>query len=193
MDSTPLSLLERLRDGPEEPLWRRFFDLYIPFIRHWLGRQGIPPSDLDDLLQEVCAAIARDLAGFDHSGRPGAFRLWVRTIALNRLRAYRRAGQGPHVPRNGRDLDRVADPDNHLGVLWDREHDQFVVRRLMELVEPEFAPATWRAFRRQVIDGISAAQAAVELGTSVNAALIAKSRVLRRLRREGEGLIDAVG
>ena len=63
----------------------------------------------------------------------------------------------------------------------------------MELIAPEFTPATWRAFRRQVLDGMTAAQAAEELGTSVNAALIAKSRVLRRLRREVQGLIDVLG
>jgi RNA polymerase sigma-70 factor, ECF subfamily len=193
MNSTPVSLLERLRRGPDEASWQRFFDLYTPFIRRWLDRQGMPRSDVDDVVQEVCMAIARDLGGFDHAGRPGAFRLWVRTIALNRLRGYWRARQGAHVPRDGHDLDGLADPDDQFSLLWDREHDLFLVGRLMEMIEPEFAPATWRAFRRQTIDGMSAAQVAEELGTSVNAALIAKSRVLRRLRREGEGLIDGVG
>jgi RNA polymerase sigma-70 factor (ECF subfamily) len=192
MHSTPLSLIERLRDVPDEASWRRLFELYTPFVRHWLERQGLPLSDVDDVVQEVCTAIARDIDRFDHSGRSGAFRLWVRTIALNRLRGYWRARQGAHIPVDGQDLDRLADPDSQLGQLWDREHDQFLVRRLMELIEPEFAPTTWRAFRRQVIDGLSAAQAARELGTSVNAALIAKSRVLRRLRQEGQGLIEGV-
>lgn len=193
MDSTPLSLLERLRRGPDQDSWRRFFDLYTPFIRHSLERQGMPSSDIDDVVQEVCAAIARDISGFDHAGRPGAFRLWVRTIALNRMRGYWRARRVAHTSRDGQDLDRLADPDDQLGLLWDREHDVFLVRRLMELIEPEFAPATWQAFRRQAIDEMSAAQTAEELGLSVNAVLIAKSRVLRRLRREGEGLIDGVG
>jgi RNA polymerase sigma-70 factor (ECF subfamily) len=193
MNSTPMSLLQRLRDGPDDAAWRRLFDLYTPFVRHWLGRQGMPASDVDDLVQEVCAAIARDVGGFDHTGRPGAFRLWVRTIAVHRLRGYWRARRNGHVPMDGQDLDRMADPEDALGALWDREHDQFVVRRLMELIEPEFARTTWRAFRRQVIDGLPAAEVAEELGTSVNATLIAKSRVLRRLRREGQGLIDGVG
>lgn len=193
MNSTPLSLLERLRRGPDEASWRRFFDLYMPFIRHTLERQGMPPSDVDDVAQEVCAAIARELSGFDHAGRPGAFRLWVRTITLNRIRGYWRAKRRLQISRDGQDLDGLADPDDPLGLLWDREHDVFLVRRLMELIEPEFAPATWRAFRLQAIDEKSAAQAAEALGLSVNAVLIAKSRVLRRLRHEGQGLIDDVG
>jgi RNA polymerase sigma-70 factor (ECF subfamily) len=193
MNPTPLSILERLRERPDEASWRRLFDLYTPFVRHWLGRQGIPGSDLDDLVQEVSAAIARDLPTFDHSGRPGAFRLWVRTIALNRLRGYWRARQNAHVHLDARDLDRLADPGSPMSQLWDLEHDQFLARRLLELIEPEFARTTWRAFRRQVIDGVPAAQAAEEVGVSVNAALVAKSRVLRRLRQEGQGLIDGPG
>jgi RNA polymerase sigma-70 factor (ECF subfamily) len=51
-------------------------------------------------------------------------------------------------------------------------------------------PGTWRAFRRQVVDGAAAAAVATELGISVNAALLAKSRVLRRLRDEAGGLLD---
>jgi RNA polymerase sigma-70 factor (ECF subfamily) len=40
------------------------------------------------------------------------------------------------------------------------------------------------------VDGIPPARAAEELGVSLNAVLVAKSRVLSRLRREAEGLID---
>jgi len=51
-------------------------------------------------------------------------------------------------------------------------------------------PATWRAFRRQVVDECSASSVADELGLTANAVLIAKSRVLRRLREEARGLTD---
>jgi RNA polymerase sigma-70 factor (ECF subfamily) len=60
----------------------------------------------------------------------------------------------------------------------------------MELVKPQFEPATWQAFRRVVLDGVKAAVAAAELNISVNAVLLAKSRVLSRLRQEMQGLTD---
>ena len=59
----------------------------------------------------------------------------------------------------------------------------------MELIEPQFEPATLQAFRRTVFDGAKAAEVAGELGISGNAVLLAKSRVLKRLRQEAEGLI----
>lgn len=61
---------------------------------------------------------------------------------------------------------------------------------MLELIEPEFRPATWQAFRRVVLDGDKPAQVAAELGISENAVLLAKSRVLSRLRQEARGLLD---
>ena len=87
-------------------------------------------------------------------------------------------------------LQQIADPDSDLNRKWDEEHDYYVLNCLLDLVEEEFEPNTLRAFRRLALDGISGAEAAQELGLSVTAAYIAKSRVLARIRQEAEGLID---
>jgi RNA polymerase sigma-70 factor, ECF subfamily len=60
----------------------------------------------------------------------------------------------------------------------------------MDAVRPEFADATWRTFRRVAIDGEPARAVAEELGMSLNAVLIAKSRVTARLRQEARGLVE---
>jgi len=61
---------------------------------------------------------------------------------------------------------------------------------MMDLIEPEFKPATWAAFRGHVLEGRSADAVAAELGVSPNVVFIAKSRVLSRLREEARGLVD---
>jgi RNA polymerase sigma-70 factor (ECF subfamily) len=60
----------------------------------------------------------------------------------------------------------------------------------MALVQPDFSPTTWEAFRQFAQAGRPAAQVAEELGLSVNAVLQAKSRILRRLREEAGNLLD---
>ena len=60
----------------------------------------------------------------------------------------------------------------------------------MRRVQSDFAPATWQAFLRHVLEGKPAAQVAEELGLSLNSVLLAKSRVLKRLRQELAGLVD---
>jgi RNA polymerase sigma-70 factor (ECF subfamily) len=186
-------LLERLRIRPDAGSWQRFADLYTPLVAGWLRALGLQPADADDLTQETMGVLLRELPQFRHNLRPGAFRRWLRGIVVNRLRAYRRsrhpvpAGGAPALEHA---LEHLDDPDSDLNRRWDEEHDRHVVRRLLELIEPEFAPPTWQAFRMVVLDGKPTAEAAAALGLSPNAVRIAKSRVLARFRKEVDGLID---
>ncbi len=193
MSATPISLLERLRLGADPASWQRLVALYTPFVSGWLRAQGVQPADVDDLTQEVLGTLVRELPGFRHDLRQGAFRRWLRGIALNRLRAFRRARQplpAGDDPSLRQALDGLEDPHSDLSRRWDEEHDRHVVRRLLELIEPEFEPTTWRAFRMVALEGKPAPEAAAALAVSANAVRIAKSRVLARFRQEIEGLID---
>lgn len=189
---TPRSLLDRLARTPAESDWRRLVVLYQPFIARWLGRAGVSDEDAADLSQEVLAVLVKEVPDFRHAQTTGAFRKWLRTIVVNRTRGYWRTKQTR--PKN---LDESAvlagleDPSSGLSGEWDREHDTHVARQLLSALEGEFAPTTWMAFRRQVMDGVKAAEVAIELGLSTNAVLVAKSRVLRRFRTEAAGLIDS--
>ena len=87
-------------------------------------------------------------------------------------------------------LEQLEDPDSGLSRLWDQEHDRHVLRRLLAMIEPDFQETTWQAFRRVVLDGVPAATVAADLGLSVNAVALAKSRGLQRLRQEAKGLLD---
>jgi RNA polymerase sigma-70 factor (ECF subfamily) len=194
MAETSATLLQRLNDRSDSVAWRRLVDLYTPLILDWLRRQDVAAEDADDLTQDVLGIVVREVSGFRHNGRVGAFRTWLRTITINCLRQSWRSrcvrGEMTRSPDLDSALDQLEDPASDLTRRWDREHDEFVLHRLLDLIEPEFRPATWQAFRQQAIDGASAEQVAAELGLTVNAVLIAKSRVLSCLRRNAEGLVD---
>ena len=193
MNETRQSLLIRAQTG-EENAWKDLTELYRPLILGWLNRQGVPPGDLEDLSQEVLLRVVKYLPSYRHSGQQGAFRSWLRTIVCSRTTDYWRAldtatqGQGGSGATAA--LQQIADPDSELNRQWDEEHDRYVFNCLLDLVEEEFEPITLRAFRRLALDGISGAEAAQELGLSVAAVYMAKSRVLARIRYEAEGLID---
>jgi RNA polymerase sigma-70 factor (ECF subfamily) len=194
MNPTPISLLERLRLRPDPASWQRLVDLYAPLLRNWLERYSVPHADADDLVQEVLSVLVRELADFQHDLRRGAFRRWLRTILVNRLHAFwrtrRSASVGAGGPAGDELLGRLEDPSDDLARLWDLEHDRYVLRRLIGLLETEFEPTTWAAFRLVALEGRSNAEAAAALGLSVNAVRIARSRVLTRMRQEAEGIID---
>ncbi len=190
---TSVSLLERLVGAPTDDDWRRLLDLYQPLLRAWMARAGVAPSDADDLAQDVLLVVFREVGGFERRG-PGAFRAWLRTILAHRVRDYLRGRKYRPTATGDSDflrrLDELEDPGSTLSRLWDREHDEHVAASLLRRVQGDFALATWQAFCRHVLEGEPAVRVAGELGLSLNSVLLAKSRVLKRLRQELAGLVE---
>jgi RNA polymerase sigma-70 factor, ECF subfamily len=184
---TSLSLLEQLREPDAAAAWERLVSLYTSLLHTWFHNAGLQPADRDDLTQRVLEVMLHQMPDFEHSGRVGAFRAWLRGIAANLLREFWRRRP---VPGSGSVLDQLVDPRSGLSQVWEKQHDQHILHRLLVFVQPEFPPSTWHMFRRLALDGLPAREVAAELGATVNAVLIAKSRVLARLRQEASGLID---
>jgi RNA polymerase sigma-70 factor (ECF subfamily) len=194
MSATSATLLERLRDPRDADAWGRLNDLYAPLIRAWATRLGLRGPDADDLVQDVLAVVVRRFPEFVHPHRPGAFRGWLRAIAVNCARsAWRDRRLAPVAPGGtdfGSYLARLEDPTDALAREWDREHDLHVTRLLLEHIRSAFEAQTWELFRQFVLEGLPADQVAAACKTTPNAVYIAKSRVLARLREESGGLLD---
>lgn len=190
---TSVSLLERLAGEPTDNDWKRLLDLYQPLLRAWIARLGVMPSDTDDLAQEVLLVIFREIGDFERR-RTGAFRAWIRIILIHRVRDFFRSQKyRPTATGDSNFVQTLAElesPDGEMSRLWDCDHDEYVAAALMQRVQGDFAPATWQAFLRHVLDGVTAPCVAEELGLSVNSVLLAKSRVLKRLRKEATGFLE---
>jgi RNA polymerase sigma-70 factor (ECF subfamily) len=186
MHTTSASLLERLRQPAEQESWTRFVKLYTPLIFYWARRTGLQEEDAADLVQEVFTLLVKKLPEFQYA--PGkSFRGWLRTVTLNKWRERQRrrvvaaaGGEQPPEP--------VADADDEA--FWETEYRQQVFARAFELMQSEFQPATWKACWEQVVAGKPAGVVAAELGMTAGAVRAAKFRVLCRLRKEFEGMLD---
>jgi RNA polymerase sigma-70 factor (ECF subfamily) len=192
VNPTSFSLLDRLKAaGPDDPDWNRLQGIYLPLIRRWLARVPGLGVEADDLAQEVLVVMVRELPRFDRR-REGSFRAWLRQVAVNRVRTHwTQRKRRPTVGLDSADgfLDRLAGADGELAREWDLDHDRHVFAKLQAVVQPDFAPTTWEAFRRFALDGLPAAEVAENLGLTVNAVLQAKSRILKRLREEAGDLL----
>ena len=197
MSPTSLSILERAKSSDDEQAWRDLEQIYSPLLRRWMIRYEVSECDADDLVQEVLLFIAQRLKDFEHNGRTGAFRSWLRAALANRLRKFwtergrRPAGHGTGDSRVHEMLAQLEDPRSSLSQLWEQEHDQVVLSRLIGQLRDEFAGRTWEVFQRTAIEGRKPQDVAAELQMTPNAVWIAKSRVFRRLRQISAGLIDS--
>ena len=93
---------------------------------------------------------------------------------------------------------QVPEPTAAIEAEFPPENPGLIVPIELDLVRAEFEDRTWDAFRRVVIQRQVPARVAVELGMSIESVYQAKSRVLRRLRRNSmdswiEYLLQHVG
>jgi RNA polymerase sigma-70 factor (ECF subfamily) len=187
MNQTSASLLERLRLPGERQAWDRFVDLYTPLIYFWACRMGLQAEDAADLVQEVFLVLLRKMVAFRYDPQR-SFRAWLRTVVVNKWHDLRRRREA--VRRGGSaGLGEVAVADPAVEA-WDEEYRRQVAGRALELMQAEFEPKMWKACWEMTARSRPAAEVAAELGISVASAYAAKSRVLHRLRREMEGLLD---
>jgi RNA polymerase sigma-70 factor (ECF subfamily) len=141
---------------------------------------------VEDLVQDVFAVLVRTLPEF-HYERGQRFRGWLWTVTVNKVRER---GRRPRIARQAGDqeLSNLVEADP-AALIDDKEYAQFVARHAAHLVQVEFQPSTWKAFWEYVVADRPASVVARELGMTENAIYIAKGRVLRRLRRELDGLL----
>ncbi len=186
MQPTPISLLEQLRSPGPGPAWGRFVDLYTPLLYHWAARVAHTGPDADDLVQDVFTVLVEALPRFEYDPAR-RFRAWLWTILVNKARERgRRAAAAAH---RGDPLPEPAAPGPDDTVA-EAEYRAILVRRALDLIRAEFEPATWAVFWEGFTTDQTAAEIAARLGTTPQAVYQAKSRVLRRLRRDLRGFLD---
>jgi len=192
VNPTSLSLLDRLKAArPDASDWNRLQEIYLPLIERWLGRVPGLGDESADLAQEVLVVVFREVPRFDRQ-REGSFRAWLRQVTVNKIRNFRRKRhRRPAVGLDPADrfLERLSDPNDDLSREWARDHDKHVVEKLLAVVQRDFAPATWEAFQQFGVEGVPVGRVAEELSLSENAVILAKSRVLKRLREEAGDLL----
>lgn len=184
--TTSLSLLERLRQPEDHASWERFVRLYTPLIYYWARNAGLQSNDAADLVQEVFTALLKIMPNFqlDPSKR---FRNWLRTVTLNKWREKQRRKSTVSVAAE--QLAAVEDPDvpEPFG---EAEYRQQLVVRALKIMQAEFHPVTWQACWEYVVCERPPAEIAAQFKISIDSVYAAKSRVLRRLRQELDGLLE---
>jgi RNA polymerase sigma-70 factor (ECF subfamily) len=181
--ATRSSLIARVRNTDDQDAWSEFTRLYEPLIRRVLRKSGLSRDDTDDVTQDVLHTVARTVGGLQIRAG-GGFRKWLFTVTKSRVADHfrktrpRDRGTGDTAVK-----EQLADvPAPLVEAEWDREYEREVLQWAAERVTGEFRANTWQAFHLTAIEGVAGPEAARQLGLSLGAVHIARSRVLARLR-----------
>lgn len=184
--SSGLSLAERLRAGAPEA-WRDLVKLYGPLVDRWCRRAGVVSDAIPDVAQEVFVSAFRGLGGFDSTREQASFRGWLWTVARSRIVEYHRRLRDKPTARGGStayfDLQHVADPVPH-DEPTEADEASALLHRAMEQIRVEFTEQSWSIFWRSTVLSHPTDLIAQELDVTPAAVRQAKSRILRRLRKQ---------
>jgi RNA polymerase sigma factor (sigma-70 family) len=178
------SLILRLAAGRDSRAWDQFVEIYAPLVFQLGRRRGLQDADAADVTQEVLANVSRAMSPGKYRAGEGTFRGWLLTIARNEVHSLLTARQRREQPGGGTtaQLQLAALPAPEETADWERDYQQRLFAWAAERVQSEVQPATWRAFQRTALDRASGEAVAAELGMTLAAVYLAKSRVMKRLR-----------
>jgi len=183
--ATRASLLLRLRDPRDEAAWKEFVELYAPLIYSYARKRGLQDADALDLSQEVLGAVAGAVSRLEYDPSRGSFRNWLHTVVWRRLsnwgRAQRAKPRGSGDAATHRLLEQCPAPEGQ-DEEWQAEWDRRLFTWACEQVRRDVTEVTWQAFWRTAVDGRPGKEVAANLGLSIAAVYLARSRVVARLK-----------
>ena len=189
MDTTPVSLFDRLRQPGDASAWLRFAQICTPLLHRWARHMGLQDPDASDLVQEVFVLLMAKMPDFRYDPSiPKGFRNWLCTVATNKWREMHRRRAEVVLDQTDGKFEAIESPQS--SAFWEREYRQHLVGLALAVMQEHFEPTSWRSCWEMVVNSRSAAEVGAELGLSEGAVYVAKCRVLRRLRQELKGMLE---
>lgn len=183
---TRASLILRLPNAADVAAWEEFVAIYRPLVHGLAIRRGLQPTDADDLVQEVFAAVARQVGDWLNRSNRGPFRAWLlriaRNVAVDLLTRGPHGGTGAGGEESQRLLAGIAESAGVFSSEFDIEYRREVFRWAAQRVRESVAETTWQAFWRTHVDGEPIESVARQLGIGIGNVYIARSRVMARLK-----------
>ncbi len=183
---TRASLILRLQDAADVMAWDEFTAIYAPSVFRLAKRHGLQQADADDLVQEVLAAVAKSVTQWLERESRSSFRAWLFRIARNTAidfltrRKYRPWCAGGDDA--ARQFDEVAAAEEVSGD-FDIEYRREVFHWASQRVRDSVSETTWLAFWLSSVKDQPINEVAKQVDMSVGSVYIARSRVMKRLRK----------
>ncbi len=188
ISETRNSLLVRLHDRRDIAAWDQFVAIYGPLVFRLARSKGFQDTDAQDVVQEVMIAVSKAIHRWEPDHNKGRFRDWLFRIARNLMinfltrRKYQPLGGGESISELLQLHAVASEPDAEVTREFDLEYRREMFWLAADKVRGQVKTTTWEAFRLTAIEECSVANVARKLGMKEGAVLVARCRVLARLR-----------
>lgn len=169
LPSTQLTLIARLQDPKDERSWQRFESRYRGLVVRFAIRQGLQPTDAEDVAQAVFAGLLRAMPNFRLDPEKGRFRNYLFRVVRNEISRVRSADarptgaaasllRGDGVVSGGDAVrDSGTDPSERaFEEEWINHHFRIAMAEIRRTFAPESVAMFERLMRGEPVEAIAA-------------------------------------
>jgi len=169
LPSTQLTLIARLQDPKDEGAWKRFESRYRGLVLRFAMRQGLQPTDAEDVAQAVFAGLLRSMPNFRLDPEKGRFRNYLFRVVRNEISRVRSADARPRGAAasllrgdgvvSGGDAvrDSGTDPSERaFEEEWINHHFRIAMAEIRRTFAPESVAMFERLMRGEPVESIAA-------------------------------------
>jgi RNA polymerase sigma-70 factor (ECF subfamily) len=179
-------LIQRLPNTADVEAWEVFVEIYEPLLFRLARGRGMQPADAEDYVQEVLAAVLRNIERWLASENRGSFRAWLFRIAsnlcVNFLTRPRHQRWGTGDSQIARMLQEAPASAADSSELFLKEYRRELFRWAAERVREQVSQRQWMVFWLTSVEDRPIGEVAAEFQMSVGSVYIARSRITRRIR-----------
>lgn len=158
--------------------------MYSPLIYNFCRLKRLQASDAADVTQEVLVRVANAIKRFQYDRSCGMFRDWLARIVNNEIKRHFSARSEQTLPAQ---YDSPGAEE-----IWDDHFHQHIFKVAITRCRPHFSEDTWALFELSWLQKIPVEEVAQRMELGVERIYVARSRVLKRLRREVAVLADDI-
>lgn len=188
--STQLTLIARLQDPKDERAWQRFESRYRGLVVRFAMRQGLQPTDAEDVAQVVFASLLRTMPNFRLDPEKGRFRSYLFRVVRNEISRVRSQDARPTgasaallrgegvVSGGDAGRDSEVDPaERAFEEEWINHHFRIAMAEIRRTFAPESVAIFERLMRGEPVESI-----ATDCKTTVQAVHKVKQRIRDKMK-----------
>lgn len=182
MQTTRVTLLERLKDHADSVAWREFHQLYAPLLYRYARARGLSREDAEEVRDQCLAAVTQKIGAFQYDKQRGGFKNWLRRMAGNKVIDLLRKHH--EVQAESQTIRNVVDPRPAPDEVWERNWHREHLKYCVEQVRLNVSERDYTVFYMLVFGGTTVHDVSQRFNMNAGQIYKSKSRVLQLVRQK---------
>ena len=173
--------------------WSTLVLLFTPLVYNWLRRWGLTPNEAQQVGQQVLIALHRQIKTYDSRQSKETFRTWLVNLTWNEFQEH----NSPEMKESVNGFSDAKSAELTETKRWPDQNEDIVAQEMdrlrasaLSVAKKTFPQKDWDAFQQLAMENLSVTKVAENLGCPANEVFVARSKVMRKLRQEFDGLIE---